>query len=237
MKSNPDWYFDERLHTGVDYSDGQIVSDYDKQHTKFRNYENESLRIVDALGISKNDIVVDMGCGTGGVSLYLAKSCKKLYAIDISPKMIELCNSKIAKEKINNVFPICSGFLSYKHNGEPVDVVISNAVLHHLPDFWKLVALKKINKILKPGGKFFLFDVVFSFPVEEHKKYISDWIEETRKEVGEKMMKEAIIHVKEEYSTWDWILEKMLKLAGFKIESKSEETTNLITYICLKRNR
>ncbi len=237
MKSFPEWYFDESLHAGVDYSDEKIVSDYDKQHTKFRNYENEASRITQALGISKNDIVVDMGCGTGGVSIYLAKSCKKLYAIDISPKMIELCNNKIANEDIDNVFPICSGLLSYKHNGEPVDVVISNAVLHHLPDFWKLVALKKINEILKPGGKFFLFDVVFSFPVEKHEKYISDWIEETRKGVGEKMMKEAIIHVKEEYSTWDWILEKMLELAGFKIVNKTEEMANTTAYICLKKNK
>ena len=66
----------------------------------------------------------------------------------------------LAKANINNVFPICSGLLSYEHDGEPADVVISNAVLHHLPDFWKLVALRNINSFLKPGGKFFLFDVV-----------------------------------------------------------------------------
>lgn len=236
MKSNPDWYFDEQFHAGVDYSDKKIVSDYDKQHTKFRNYENEASRIVKALGINKNDVVIDMGCGTGGISLCLAKKCKKLYAVDISPKMIELCNSKIKKENIDNIVTVCSGFLSYEYNGEPADVVISNAVLHHLPDFWKLVALRNINNSLKPGGKFFLFDVVFSFPVEKHEEYISDWIEETKKIAGEKMMEEAIIHIKEEYSTWDWILEKIFELAGFKIESKSEEMPNLITYICLKKN-
>lgn len=236
MKSFPEWYFDENLHVGVDYSDKKIVSDYDKQHTKFRNYENEASRITQALGISKNDVVVDMGCGTGGISIYLAKSCKKLYAVDISPEMIKIFNKKIKEKNINNITTICSGFLSYNHDNEPVDVVISNAVLHHLPDFWKLVALKNINGILKPGGKFFLFDVVFSFPVEKHEKYISDWIEETKKGVGEKMMKEAIIHVKEEYSTWDWILEKMLELAGFKIVDKKEEMSNAKAYICLKEN-
>jgi putative AdoMet-dependent methyltransferase len=236
MKSFPEWYFDEGLHAGINYSDEKIVADYDKEHTKFRNYENETSRIIQAVGISKDDIVVDMGCGTGGLSTCLAKSCKKLYAIDISPKMIELCKDKIKKENIDNVFPICSGLLSYEHDGEPADVVISNVVLHHLPDFWKLVALKKINDLLKPGGKFFLFDVIFSFPVEKHKEHLSKWIEEINEKAGEKMMKEAIIHVKEEYSTWDWILERMFELAGFKIVHKIEEMANITAYICLKGN-
>ena len=51
---------------------------------------------------------------------------------------------------------------------------------------------------------------------------------------GKKMMEESLVHVKEEYSTWDWILETMLERVGFKIMHTVEDMANTKAYICLK---
>lgn len=234
IKSIPRWYYNENSHSGVNYSNQEIVKDYDNQHAKFRDFETEANKISQALNIGKNDTIVDLGCGSGELSIQLSSRCKKIYAVDISTNMIDLCNKKISEKKLENITPICSGLLSYQHDSEPADIVISNVVLHHLPDFWKMIALKKINDLLKPGGKFFLFDIVYSFPVENHKENITNWLNGMKEKAGEKMMEESIIHVRDEFSTWDWIIEKMLELSGFKIVHIAGEMPNTKAYICIK---
>lgn len=45
------------------------------------------------------------------------------------------------------------GFLTYQHQGPPLDAVVTQIALHHLPDFWKQIALLRIFDMLKEGGK------------------------------------------------------------------------------------
>jgi len=59
-----------------------------------------------------------------------------------------------------------AGFLSYEHEGNAADIVYSRNALHHLPDFWKAVALERIAGILKPDGTPRLRDLVFDFDPE-----------------------------------------------------------------------
>jgi hypothetical protein len=46
--------------------------------------------------------------------------------------------------------------------------VLTRSVLQHLPDFWKQVALLRMNRMLKTGGLLYIFDVVFDFAPEEY---------------------------------------------------------------------
>ncbi|WP_252720640.1 class I SAM-dependent methyltransferase, partial [Acinetobacter baumannii] len=55
-----------------------------------------------------------------------------------------------------------AGFLSFTYEANAFDLIISEFALHHLPDFWKAVALARLFNALKPGGKLFLRDIVFS---------------------------------------------------------------------------
>lgn len=64
----PEWLFDESRHVGVDYSDKDLVADYDRQHKGFRDFDDEAEKIVAALDLSGNSTVLDFGCGTGGLS-------------------------------------------------------------------------------------------------------------------------------------------------------------------------
>ena len=70
-----------------------------------------------------------------------------------------------------------AGFLSYAHAGPPADIVVTQFALHHLPDFWKGVALSRIAAFIKPGGRFYLQDVIFSFPPADHAARIDGWID------------------------------------------------------------
>ena len=98
MKTNPPWYFTEKQ-IGVDYLDSEIAEDYDNQHQSFRDFEAEAEDMVEKLKITKEDVVLDFGCGTGAIALNLAKYCKKVICVDISSEMLDILKTK-AKNRI-----------------------------------------------------------------------------------------------------------------------------------------
>ncbi len=235
MASNfPKWLFDEAKIAGVDYTDKDIADDYDNQHEEFRDFEKEAKNIIAALGLSNDSLVLDIGCGTGGLSICLADVCKHVYAVDVSKSMVDNLKRKIAEKGLTNIDAVQSGFLTYTHEGDKPDAIIANITLHHLPDFWKQIALCSFFDILKLGGRLFLADVVFSFNPRSYSEAIDGWLTGMREIAGQKIADETIVHVRDEFSTWDWIMSGMLTRAGFRIDGCSKIMPQMNTYICTK---
>ncbi|MDY6857431.1 MAG: class I SAM-dependent methyltransferase [Thermodesulfobacteriota bacterium] len=232
--NRPNWIFDESRSVGVDYFDKNLVDQYDHEHEKFRNFDEEVAKISQALWLSKESTILDIGCGTGSLTTRFSNICKHVYAADSSEAMVKVLKSKMEKQNISNITAIQAGLLSYEHSGEKLDAIVSNICLHHLPDFWKQIALNRLNAMLKPGGKFFLCDVVFDFDPTEYIENIDSWINGMRANAGDKMANETIVHVKDEFSTWDWIVSGMLEKANFSINNNSEIMKNIRIYICTK---
>ena len=177
---------------------------------------------------------MNLACGTGATSVYDAKYFKRIFAVDVSEMMIKQAQRKAKKENISNIEFIHSGFLTYEHTAEPVDIVLTKAALHHLPDFWKQIALLRINKMLKLGGVFYLHDVIFHFQPTEYIEKINNFISVFEKSTGEKYKEEIETHIRDEYSTFSWIMEGMMERAGFEIE-KSRTSDGFVTeYFCKK---
>ena len=129
---------------------------------------------------------------------------------------------------------IHAGFLNYHHAGDLADLVIVKAALHHLPDFWKQVALLKINKMVKMGGQLYLHDVVFQFNPQDYFSKVNAWISGFERLAGSQFRREAEIHIRDEHSTFGWIMEGMLHRAGFAI-AKSRSGDEFVTeYACRK---
>jgi putative AdoMet-dependent methyltransferase len=152
----------------------------------------------------------------------------------VSPAMLARLRGKAAAASVENITPCEGGFLTYEHRDQPADAVISVAVLHHLPDFWKQVALLRSAAMLKPGGRLFLFDVVFSFPPSEYARHIDRWIDAFRAKAGDEFVGDAQTHIRDEYSTFDWVLRGMLEAAGFRIDSSEQRDTLSATYVCTR---
>jgi len=143
MLKIPKWTYDEMKQTGVDYASVERVQRYDDMHRRFRDYEKDSDAIIKLLELDSNSTVIDMGAGTGAFALHAAKHCRKVYAVDVSSAMLERCQEKGEEMGLSNVLYCHGGFLTYEHEAEPADAMVSIAALHHLPDFWKLVALRE----------------------------------------------------------------------------------------------
>ncbi len=232
MTSKPRWLYDELKHAGVDYNDPAQVAVYDSRHQKFRDYKKNTEAIIDTLKIGPEHTLLDMGAGTGAFSLYAAPYCKTIYAVDVSPVMLDYARRKAEEARVRNIVFCQGGFLTYEHQYPVVDAVISIAVLHHLPDFWKLIALRRIAGMLKPGGRFFLFDVVFPSEINNYEVQLNGLVSSMTQLVGKEFAVEIETHLREEYSTFDWVLEGMLKRIGFRIDSMTSTKDFHATYLC-----
>jgi cyclopropane fatty-acyl-phospholipid synthase-like methyltransferase len=115
-------------------------------------------------GISlHNKIILELGCGAGRMSEFLAQEVKKLYAVDISVEIIALARERL--EKTTNVDLICileeGESFSILENSS-IDLVFSVAVLQHCSENIVKDYFKDIGRILKSNGYF-----VFQIPIAE----------------------------------------------------------------------
>jgi putative AdoMet-dependent methyltransferase len=232
--NQPGWYFDEMRHAGVDYSDPAQVAVYDQRHRRFRDYRKEAEDVVKRLELTPSQIVVDLGSGTGAFTLHAAPLCKTVYAVDVSPAMLEYCKRSAAERNLANIVFRRGGFLTYEHDGEPADAVVSTAVLHHLPDFWKYIGLLRLTRLLKDGGKLYLFDIVFPGTEKDICAPIEAWICSMGKNAGAEFTAEVETHIRDEFSTYDWIMEGLLERAGFRIDRAEYSEGFGASYLCTK---
>lgn len=216
------WMYNEFRQVGVDYSRQDEVDIYDDNHSKFRDVEKEFQEMLEYVGIgdTHSKTLIDFGCGTGATAILASHVFKTVYAIDVSDAMLARAKQKAAEGKNDNVHFIKAGFLGYEHQSDPVDIIVMRHSFHHLPDFWKQIALFNLNTMLKQGGSLYICDIVFSGEPDSALHGIDTWLNKLGKLAGEKIRSEAEQHIRDEYSTIDWILTGMLEKAGFSVIDK-----------------
>ena len=123
------------------------------------NHSNSRM-IIEMAKIERGDKVLDVGCGSGSLTL-TAKSYVgepgHVYGIDAAPEMIEVARNKAKHRGLDAFFEV--GLIEkLPYSEAKFDVVISRLVMHHLPDDLKQKAFTEIYRVLKPGGRFFITD-------------------------------------------------------------------------------
>ncbi|MEC4684180.1 MAG: class I SAM-dependent methyltransferase [Nitrospirota bacterium] len=232
MRDRLTWQFNEFKQVGKDYSTPNEVEMYDSSHSEFRNIEQESIAVLDTLGIGENDVIIDFGSGTGTFAIQAALRCATVYAVDVSQAMIDYAKIKAEKAGVSNIVFCHSGFLAFESDGLAVDFITTTLAFHHLPDFWKGIALNRMYHMLKPGGQLFIHDAI----LEEHQaiENIASLIEKLAAAGGDFLQQDAEGHFREEFSTYDWIMDELLSRAGFVIKSKRIQEGVIGTYYCTK---
>ncbi len=224
----PDWQWNEMQQVGTDYADMAEVERYDARMTAFRDVEAENRSILKALGLAPGSAVLEIGCGTGRFARAAAAEGHSVVALDVSEAMLDY-----VQEKLGNIEVQHAGFLTMDAAEGSFAAAVTGQCLHHLPDVWKLVALENVCRSLKPGGQFVLRDVVFSISPggagEEFEGFIGS--------LPELMRPVAARHVAKEYSTLDWIMEGLLRRAGFEILSAERVRESFFSYHCRKATR
>jgi ubiquinone/menaquinone biosynthesis C-methylase UbiE len=229
----PAWQYHEPDHPGADFD--ALAEIYDRNMQKYRDVQGEIDEILGFLDLQPDQTILEIGTGTGEFALAAARRCELVYAVDLSNGMLEYAKKKAASKGIKNVEFLPGGFLTYLHQGAPLDAVVTQIALHHLPDFWKQIALLRMAEMLKEGGKFCLRDVVYSFDIQGHEKFFEKFVTKASEKGGPKFARMMSDHVKNEYSTMDWIMRGMIERAGFDISHEAHKHGFYALYLCTKK--
>ena len=217
-EKNISWQYDEFQQVGTDYADMDEVEMYDSRHSDFRDMEAEGLQVLDLIEVRDTDVLIDFGCGTGTFAILAAKRCQHVHAVDVSQAMIDYAGAKADERGVSNIEFHQAGFLTYEHVGVPVDIIATTFALHHLSDFWKGVALERLGAVMKPGGLLYMHDVI----MEEANaiENIAAFIDTLAMKGGQSMKEDAERHFKDEFSTYDWVMDGLFTRSGFSIRNK-----------------
>jgi predicted TPR repeat methyltransferase len=121
----------------------------------------ESGTIVKLLDLQLTDVVLDLGCGAGRLSLHLQSQCQHLTGVDASARMIEAARQKgVEHVRVANATRLIEDGIEKEY----YDKVFSNACLHWIKDEHQDNHIQSVYACLKPGGK-------FVFKMGAHQKY------------------------------------------------------------------
>jgi len=106
--------------------------------------------------LDSEEVVGDLGCGTGQVSQWLAPFSNRIIAVDASKEMLKAARERLSGQRH---VEIRQGSLEKLpiHN-EELDVALLLLVLHHVPEPKR--ALAEAARSLKPGGRLLILDML-----------------------------------------------------------------------------
>ena len=220
-----DWYYNQRRRLGLDSAVAAIYDRHDDSDLRAR-------AALAMLGVKAGWRLADIGCGNGVLACEAALMGAEVDAIDISPAMLALAQI-CARDRKVAIRTQSAGLLSFAYRPESYDLIVSEFTLHHLPDFWKAVALSRIFAALKPGACFYLRDIVFVSVPDGAERDVDEWADFSIK--NHDFDRDSVVtHMRDEYSTFGWVIERMLIDAGFTLTTVDYHAPLHGTYLLRK---
>jgi ubiquinone/menaquinone biosynthesis C-methylase UbiE len=119
-------------------------------------------RILKAASITAQDRVLDLGCGIGNILIALAEETdfgNAPVGVDVSPDLVRIGEREIARAGLRDRIRLQVAPATRLPFGDgSFDVVLTSHVLKHLDDETLLTSFREVARVLRPGGRFLLWE-------------------------------------------------------------------------------
>ncbi len=126
------------------------------------------------LALNHEDVLLDVGTGTGEKAIAAARICRQVIGIDVSRKSLERARMKVDRESLDNVAFVYGGFedpcaeLDLTPYG--ITKILAVYSLHHLSDQLKKESLTTLAALLRRPGRMVIGDIMFFEDPNEHRE-------------------------------------------------------------------
>lgn len=126
--------------SGTYDSDENLTRDFDQRVT------------MESLGNLHFDSILEIGCGTGKNTIFLAQIGSVVHAVDFSRGMIAIAKQKVQADNVH--FSMMDITQRLEFESQIFDLVVCNLVLEHIKDLSPV--FREVARVLQPNGYFFI---------------------------------------------------------------------------------
>jgi ubiquinone/menaquinone biosynthesis C-methylase UbiE len=137
------------------------VEQWHSHVTSARAFEQLLGELIEIAAPQPTDSCVDLGAGTGFVTMALAARTSSVLAVDISGAMTSALAERAAADGLSNVTTQVSDLRDLQLRSAGTDLVVSSYALHHLADADKRALVARAARWLRPGGRIVIGDMMF----------------------------------------------------------------------------
>jgi predicted TPR repeat methyltransferase len=151
-----------------EYDYKEDASKYDEQVKEYDSYAHDAMFGMSYEYVSPNDKLLDLGIGTGLASINFSKIGLKVYGLDISDEMLNICRNKSFTEelKLHNLLE-----KRIPYNDAYFNQIICSGVFHFLGDLENIFS--EVARIIQEGG-IFAFTIAPD-KVRDYSKQMTSW--------------------------------------------------------------
>ena len=171
----------DKMRSFIDSVAGRLGKDY-VPGKSWKSIAEALLRLMPPM------VIADLGAGEGAFSLLLAQRAKKVIAVDTSAKMIEVAREQALRNGVKNLEFRLGDMEEVPIKAASVDLVWISQSLHHALHPGR--ALAEANRILRPGGRIVILDLVKHRFEEARELYADEWLGFSETDL-ESMLEEA----------------------------------------------
>lgn len=131
----------------------KFYSNKEKPVPFFKNIPDESLMEYFEIGLLKEGKALDIGCGKGRNSIYMARNGFEVLGVDFSETSIEMAKELASEQGIKVNF-LCQSIFDFQSEKEYYDFIYDSGCFHHIKPHRREQYLRTILKYLKPNGYF-----------------------------------------------------------------------------------
>ena len=145
------------------------------------------------LKVTNHGVVADLGAGEGTLAQMLARQAEKVIAVDLSPKMVEFGSELAKRHDLQNLEYRLGDIEGPPLDDRSLDLAFLSQALHHASNPQK--ALSEAFRIVKPGGRLVVLDLLQHSFEEARELYADVWLGFSEGELAAMLEKAGFVNI------------------------------------------